>query len=1638
MKSILNAPTPKAELGPEPRWSPDLPVPLIDRPHLVETLMAALQSSSVLFIQGDDGDGVTTLLTQFAERHQESVVCLFVKPAGRMSYSIDYLRRLLAEQYHWHLKREPLSADLVGADVLDTLLLKLRVQAKGKKRTVYFVVDGVHQIPNDDKRSIELILRDLLPTGVDVFKFLIAGRQNDLSQFVGKVASSTQQMLKLSKDEARQFLDGLDVLPFEMDEIVRIAAGNPGKLASIRRMIQSGTPWRELPLSAASAYPDFIKAEFADIENLADVDRLVVATLAHSRHPMTVNDIAETIQDASVAQVTALFGRVTYLLIGKDSQIVEFTSEAHRRIAETMTEALRARCHQLQVDRLLKAPSSSNAIRFLPTYYQQLGSAEALVKLLAHPSHYLDLLVETQSLASLQSRAAIGFRSARELEGLAHVLQFSIQRSIFGSLGPASDSPSEISALVALGLSQQALALAARSTTREGRLMLIAQYARGVTDRPGSTLDPEVLAYIRELAAGVDFRGWGESAVSVAENLIRIDIDLALTIVDEAVKGEGAAEDSDSLYARLAFDASMGTSGSEVASEKVGKRISSDALRHVVTSIQSVFRDLAIDDVIKLVSKFGIERKVYLLRSLALMVQNRVGALRIVDYALDEMIAASAYRPKALDLADLATPLAHANAADIPAFLRRFESQVALIDRSSSSPDYVTLQMRLARAESVFDLASAQTRIENVFLFSADVENAESQVLCLSVMLTSLAELIKTGLCEVCEEIGRDVKLQLEAKILDLLANAADHLKIFTPLIDSACVRNPDFALALVQRFNLECSRSDGMVRVATEVARQPITTERVTFIVGVIGRLQGVPREIAIHALNMVLRNTPKSAERTALIRRLAAMATSPELVCHMQIAMLAAIDESTRAEADVIITRLRSHLDQIDELTVKVDICFRASAALAEFDKDAASDLYNLADSMRRSARVVTRGDSQLLLACLSLATRTIHSLMKFGLQTDEMLQRLTALRDLMPSLVNRVYVSSELVIRVWCERKTDLAQRIYDEQCAPILNGADNGTNVSLMQNLALNSILATYCVHKNAAFAALEKYIPPMHRAMILEDMCLLVLRRIPPNEPSGRLEVEYHKIDHAAALDVIEILSHTKDDTSFARCLAHLCIVFGHKDNRNAVTQQQRADVCSRILEMVGQKLPDPKNISHNGYVIVTKAYLGRMIAYRLEDWRAIVAQADSIPNVADRCFVYLEICSSMPSKANIESDRRQLLEKAKVLVDQLPSVHDRYSRLEMYVSAARQFDPAEATSALKKAVVLSTNLGADKFAASKRRRLVDLAELIKPGLADELSAAIDDDPARAEAKAEIKRAAEVQKAKREIASSKRSTTGNDAENLPPAAWKNLGSLLANRLETQPPDRQIDLLEKSARLPMDEAYPVLSWYLENMAKRFTNVHAAEEFLVPANEVVLLCAEMAGAVVSEQHRTTVAVADGIAGLVKSNPRMMVLPGMRAEALCFIENWVRTYCRGNIVCCDPYFSENDLVFLRFVLAADADARLIVLTSQQGINLNRFKSDVYYREWQSINDAQDPPRTEFIALGNTASSGPIHDRWIICGENGLSLGTSFNNLGAKVSEIAVMDAQDVLATEGELRKYCDKERIVGGQRIDYLSITI
>ena len=167
-----------------------------------------------------------------------------------------------------------------------------------------------------------------------------------------------------------------------------------------------------------------------------------------------------------------------------------------------------------QLEYLLKNPRSEVSLRFLPSYYETLNQQEAFIELLSN-EHYCDLLKSTQSFSSLKSRAEVGARSSASLKRTHSVFRFSLQRRLFESASVTATDANQIAALVSIGLSETALALASAQPTRLKRLQLLASYARGVRERTGTTA-PEVWSAIHQLIAEIDFSELGDDAVNLA------------------------------------------------------------------------------------------------------------------------------------------------------------------------------------------------------------------------------------------------------------------------------------------------------------------------------------------------------------------------------------------------------------------------------------------------------------------------------------------------------------------------------------------------------------------------------------------------------------------------------------------------------------------------------------------------------------------------------------------------------------------------------------------------------------------------------------------------------------------------------------------------------------------------------------------------------------------------------------------------------------------------------------------------------------------------------------------------------------------------------------------------------------------
>lgn len=158
--------------------------------------------------------------------------------------------------------------------------------------------------------------------------------------------------------------------------------------------------------------------------------------------------------------------------------------------------------------------------------------------------------------------------------------------------------------------------------------------------------------------------------------------------------------------------------------------------------------------------------------------------------------------------------------------------------------------------------------------------------------------------------------------------------------------------------------------------------------------------------------------------------------------------------------------------------------------------------------------------------------------------------------------------------------------------------------------------------------------------------------------------------------------------------------------------------------LIDKKLPSPRFISHQGYVIAAKASLATLRDDR-SSLDSLLADARLIPNVADRAFVLTIVADSLHTKRN--TLRKELLHEAAKLIETLPTALDRLTRYESVAESARECDQALARCSLRIGLLLQ---GSGRDFYRHRQALVDLAYSLDQDLPASVASLMNDDPAK--------------------------------------------------------------------------------------------------------------------------------------------------------------------------------------------------------------------------------------------------------------------------------------------------------------------
>ena len=182
----------------------------------------------------------------------------------------------MAEQITWCLYSEGLGKDRITDSEYQALILKL--VRKFKDRTLYFVIDGLHQIPDEDKAVISQIFADLLPTGSPKCRFVISGLQSQLGKYVhGSAKSRYYHLHKFSIDECKTYLSESGIDQAECEKVYELCkGGSPGRLAVVRRLLIAGTTLSDILERDPTKYLEFVKLEFDCLKSISEQERLLV------------------------------------------------------------------------------------------------------------------------------------------------------------------------------------------------------------------------------------------------------------------------------------------------------------------------------------------------------------------------------------------------------------------------------------------------------------------------------------------------------------------------------------------------------------------------------------------------------------------------------------------------------------------------------------------------------------------------------------------------------------------------------------------------------------------------------------------------------------------------------------------------------------------------------------------------------------------------------------------------------------------------------------------------------------------------------------------------------------------------------------------------------------------------------------------------------------------------------------------------------------------------------------------------------------------------------------------------------------------------------------------------------------------
>ncbi len=1587
---------------------PDLRDPQVPR-DAITSLLADMMTPArrSIAVQGAPGSGRTNLLAQFARSQADRSLTFFVG-SSIQNENLHYFLLDICAQMAAALGKDPAALDDLDSDhlvqVFQTYQRGLNQEARKSKRPWYLVIDGIDWTVGGCVG--EWLTGYALPDVPSHFRLLVTCQSTGYPPF----PHDTWQILPFSRMETEHYLADLGLGKDAMDRIHERGGGLPAYLAAIRQQWVSGSGIDEL----LDRLPRELRGLFGVAwTSIATADQRLMQflrTLTFSRGLIGPKTIAG-VTGASDVTVREALATIPFLSLDPARDVYRFVPDSYQGFVAEVMEGSRREAEDELVRYYAQAPYDGDAVLLLPTYLATPEHYRQLSDLLTE-DYVVGVLDQTRNICGLRRTLRLATEQAFAAGEYAEMPRYVLLSSALRTASTHPSSADDVEALLEIGDTATALEVAYQAMLPEDRLQLLAKVAGHMKLSAGSV--PEgVMSDIEQIAGRIDPSSVRDRVVELAASLFNVTPSTAIELAERTVGPEQETAALDMLRATIALNVTPAANEPESA-EFLRDRIVDKGIRDFARAASPAAHRLAAHEVLSWSNNVNhTSGRLMLLVSWCNANRADPDAHQVVSRALEVIAADPTYPIPMRWLRQLAEPLVSCAPAETIPLVARID---ILKDTAVRKPheELVRLQVALARAEYRWDPDRARERLLDAHLSIAELDEVDARCHCWARIVTSCREVDPAD----CLAIEAEAVTRLRCDYGELLARSADHGFVTRRLIRTIAGHDVEWALQMGASLNMAYRRDLATRDALHAYVSRAGSGADIAVIQKALSRIEEPAlREIAVVGLFEIAAGTDaatRSRLAPALCGMLPAIRLARNQVYAAAFCVEALVGSGDAAQIARASDRLERSVDAVDSPWERPSLALEAAVIVGH-------DTPDLGRRMREQARaersVSALADPTFAGAYMDSLLLALRALPISGAPDDEPsadLDSALAFIDAVPSGAERARLFADIALRCEIAGQRKLFLRLMNEHVVPAIDDCkDPGARWRGLRSAsaaifewdstwAMERLAELPSAARDAALLAIVEYLisgrPP-------EDVCDISAMRV--------------AIEPRCARRVCSVLEHISADSCLHTGMRLLVQNMVRPQGASAsgeccptFIERDVLEIAESLAHLVASKLPDARNIQHDGYVIAGLALVERLRAtarsrsQHAPQWHDLYQRACAIPNPADRTLVLALVAAcAFPSNRN---QAHSMLRRAEETLQEIGNAADRVARLYEVADAWHDANDDEAAKVLlSQAVQLLEGIQVQPKLDWFRGKILELAHQVDPEFASSLAPMIEN-PLR-EHRARLDLASHDLAANPHRADSPRLVSHDDLEQaIAFASGRLLTRLYAGGRVAGTGKEVAGWLHEVRDSCFDTAHPVAAWVIQNAIESHASPTARRQLFRDLLWATRACLAMGEKVLGLRSQS-------LPALDKTMPEgiRLIRAGRRNEALSTVEDWLRRCASGYVKVYDPYFRPEDLGVLR---AIPGDCQVFVLTSwkaQRGVSPgDRSVRTRFNQRWREIEGSK-PAEVHVVVVGTRSGTTPMHSRFVLTCDQGLRLGSSVNGIGLTDTDIGVLKAEEAASVE-------------------------